>query len=455
MTPIPLRSAILSSAILLSVLGAAPSSQGSEDGNNKTLTAATVPAADRPVPVPVVVSGRESGGWGYIDRAGAWVVPPVLEWAARFREGEALVQVDLERVRITDTKTFEVAESEGVKRWRAGKRSTPPRNNQYCFIDTTGKVVAGPFQCDNQYVCELSESFAVVQHSAGISILYTQSFGYIDRTGKWLIQPQWPEAHAFSGGLARVIVKGTNRGRAGITNRGGYGYVDATGKLAISDQFEDARDFSEGFAAVKIKGQWGYIDKTGAVMIQPQFHAAEPFSNGLAAVWDKFPGGAMGYIDKTGELVVPCRYNTAWEFSEGLARVAMDAAGAPSKCGFIDKSGAEVIPLKYEFAGDFSCGLAFICLGGKYGYVNKAGKEVTPPEYARAWPLCEGLGRFRLDTAKGPRYGYVDTSGAVSIPATFLDAEDFHDGLARVEMAEGAACIDPAGRIVWREKDSK
>jgi len=444
--------------MLLAILGATACSQGAAASTATTAAAPPPLAATGPMPVPVIVSGRESGGWGYIDQAGVWVVPPLLEWADRFHEGEALVQVDLEWVRITDDKKFEAAESDGVKRWREGKRSTPPQDRKACLVDVTGKVVAGPFHCDNLYGniqlagCALSEGFAVVQQNAGTFIFFTEAFGYMDRTGKWLVKPNWPEAHAFREGLARVITKGTNRGRAGITGRGGYGYIDPTGKLAIPDQFEDAGDFSEGLAAAKIKGQWGYIDKTGAVKIQPQFYWAACFSEGLAAVQDKFPGGKEGYIDKTGAIVVPCRYDTACPFSEGLARVVVyAAAGAPSKCGFIDKSGAEVLPLKYEFAGDFSSGLAFVCAGGKYGYVDRTGKEVTPLQYASAWSLSERLGRFKADTASGPRYGYIDMTGAVKIPATFLNAEDFQDGLARVQTAGGAACIDTAGRMVWQE----
>ena len=41
------------------------------------------------------------------------------------------------------------------------------------------------------------------------------------------------------------------------------GYIDKTGKIAINPQFDDAWDFSEGLAPVKTGDKYGYIDKTG------------------------------------------------------------------------------------------------------------------------------------------------------------------------------------------------
>lgn len=39
-----------------------------------------------------------------------------------------------------------------------------------------------------------------------------------------------------------------------------YGYIDKTGKIVINYQFDGAGRFSEGLARVKIDNKWGYID---------------------------------------------------------------------------------------------------------------------------------------------------------------------------------------------------
>src|SRR5215467_13059918 len=70
---------------------------------------------------------------------------------------------------------------------------------------------------------------------------------------------------------------------------GKFGYIDKTGRVTIPPQFDSASRFSEGLAAVgvgddTIKRKWGYIDQTGRFAIKPRFSKADDFSNGLALV---------------------------------------------------------------------------------------------------------------------------------------------------------------------------
>ena len=58
------------------------------------------------------------------------------------------------------------------------------------------------------------------------------------------------------------------------------GYVDATGKIVVNPQFESAALFSGGLAAVELAGRYGYINPEGSYAINPQFDAAGPFAEG-------------------------------------------------------------------------------------------------------------------------------------------------------------------------------
>jgi hypothetical protein len=83
-----------------------------------------------------------------------------------------------------------------------------------------------------------------------------------------------------------------------------WGYIDKTGKTVINPQFYTATDFSEGLATVNTGSLCGYIDKTGTMVISPQFDAANDFSDGLARVWIRSENtGKTGYIDHTGAYV--------------------------------------------------------------------------------------------------------------------------------------------------------
>ena len=63
-----------------------------------------------------------------------------------------------------------------------------------------------------------------------------------------------------------------------------YGFIDKSGKVVIEPQFDNVSAFSEGLAKVEKDDKWGFIDKNGKVVVEPQFDDAEPFSEGLAKV---------------------------------------------------------------------------------------------------------------------------------------------------------------------------
>jgi hypothetical protein len=62
------------------------------------------------------------------------------------------------------------------------------------------------------------------------------------------------------------------------------GYIDKTGKLAINPQFSNSGlnlcAFSESLARVKVGEKIGFIDKAGKIVINPQFEGASPFFDG-------------------------------------------------------------------------------------------------------------------------------------------------------------------------------
>lgn len=288
--------------------------------------------------------------------------------------------------------------------------------------------------------------------------------GYIDKTGKIVIEPKWGGASNFSEGLAVVA-----------THENGYqeGYIDETGKVVIKPQYVMARDFSEGLAAVGFgeftmhgggKHTTGFIDKSGKLIIAAKFYGASDFSEGLAAVNrdEKY-----GFIDRSGEIVIPMQFDEAWGFSEGLACVKIG-----NKFGFIDKTGKLVIKAKYSLPATFREGLANVIIGGKtnsgYGgyynftgkveFIDKKGKTLIrlPQKAVSASNFSEGLAVVGVKGEKDYTYnGYINKSGTFVIKPQFSTAQDFSNGLATVILnpnfgfsKEGFAYIDKEGKIV-------
>ena len=320
------------------------------------------------------------------------------------------------------------------------------------------------------------------------AVMIGEKWGFIDKTGKEVVPPKYDEVGDFHDGLAVVIVGDYYRVVKAAFAKGGvidsrtwvytweYGFIDKTGKEVVPPQYRDAEDFCDGLARVLVgdreTGKWGFIDKTGKEAVPPQYDWAEDFQDGLAMVfvgdtnmnWGDFGivcGGKFGFIDRTGKEVLPIEYDKVGEFHEGMASVIKDG-----KLGFVDETGAVVIPLTYEVDWPphvawnlevmpfFSEGLAAIWDGdiesGPYGYIDRDGNVVIPFDYDYAAPFSEGLayvtkgGVLAQDDYRNIKYGqfgFIDKTGEMVVPLVYdcdywdwgiISTECFRDGFATV-----------------------
>ena len=69
-----------------------------------------------------------------------------------------------------------------------------------------------------------------------------------------------------------------------VVQQNKWGYINKAGEIIINPQFDGAGEFSEGVAGITISGKMGYIDKTGKIIINPQFESAGEFIDGLARI---------------------------------------------------------------------------------------------------------------------------------------------------------------------------
>jgi hypothetical protein len=66
------------------------------------------------------------------------------------------------------------------------------------------------------------------------------------------VNPRFDAATPFDFGIAEV--------RIGDEKTGKWGYIDHTGKFLANPQFDEAHAFTDdGLARVEIAGKWGYI----------------------------------------------------------------------------------------------------------------------------------------------------------------------------------------------------
>jgi hypothetical protein len=165
----------------------------------------------------------------------------------------------------------------------------------YGFINKKGATVI-PFKYD--VALNFSECLAPVWIKG--------KAGLINTKGKTIFTPQYDSIGNFSEGLATFEV---GKPTPSILNAEKkwelapvkYGYIDRTGKIVIQPKFSYGNKFYQGRAAVKTSsGTWGYIDQTGKFVGKAQFDFAFPFRNGLAVAITK---DGWGYVDRQSRFV--------------------------------------------------------------------------------------------------------------------------------------------------------
>jgi hypothetical protein len=222
------------------------------------------------------------------------------------------------------------------------------------------------------------------------------------------------------------------------SSAGKWGYQDKSGTFIVPPQFDRAERFSEGLAVVQLKDKFGYIDPNGRLVIPVKFAHVEPFSEGLALVyttWGMNILGAQegytffvraGYIDHSGKFVIKPRYvENAHSFSQGLAafKAGTNYSYGKAKWGYLDKEGKWAIKPQFDTAGNFAEGLAPVAV-----FLDKKSNR--------------------------EKWGYIDQAGKLQIPAEFDDAREFKQGIARVFLAEKDPKFEhmrhPHGQWGWR-----
>jgi WG containing repeat len=289
---------------------------------------------------------------------------------------------------------------------------------------------------------------------------------------------------------------------------GKKGFVDATGKVIVDPKYKWAESFYHGLAPVREdKGMpWRLIDKQGNVKytlpidITPSINncffgvskddflsvrkgpqdTAQDYLSGVAGLFDLakmqfFPTGEFGvinepseglslitgmdghkdgYVDSTGRAVIAPQFESASSFSESLAAVVKDR-----RRGYIDHSGKMVfqLPIECSDAESFHEGLAAVAMGGegdaskswkifkgaKWGFVDKTGKLVIPATFyvdrnggGSGPAFCDGLANVAVGDELTRKYGFIDKSGRWKIEPQFKQASAFENGFATVTIGD-------------------
>lgn len=321
--------------------------------------------------------------------------------------------------------------------------------------------------------------------------LYSESslYGYINRSGEIIIEPQFAYATQFSEGLAFVE-----------TTEGITGYIDIGGDFAftlittadipifmglVGDRFQDG-------VAVIMDSKYYLINRQGE-KISDDYGALHGLRENYCAYSNQTRSMYTGhkevysFLNSQGEPATEQEFAFADNFSNGYAAVAiLNYAGTemfnPDKdrlWGVINGEFELVIDYQYDNMGLYTEGLIPVRKDGKWGYINLKNETVIPfifddaidsnsTGYTFWWP---NLSRFSYgwdfydpyrqpqqfghhfsdglaSVYKDGKWGYINPRGEVIIPFDYDAVRPFSDGLAAVSRNGKWGFINTSGEII-------
>lgn len=209
--------------------------------------------------------------WGYINKSGKEVIPPIYDEAEDFnselavvkqnglagginKQNKVVIPFKQENSSITfngnliNVRNF-VNDYEHCTIFdKSGKELLSLKGN-YTKIGDFSEGIAAVYKEEEKYFINLkgnklfnftSRDYALFKDSL-IAIQYRGFWGFMDKTGKFIIEPQYELASSFSEGLAKVLLEDQR-----------VGFIDKKGNLVftINDSFALVSDIKNGYAII-------------------------------------------------------------------------------------------------------------------------------------------------------------------------------------------------------------
>jgi len=333
------------------------------------------------------------------------------------------------------------------------------------YVDATGKMVINP-QFDNAL------AFNSKTHVAPVVV--GGKWGLIDREGKYVVNPQFDDMN-INGPNNNIIV----------TLAGKQGTIDSTGKFVINPQFDSIGIFdTDGYSVAQVGKKYGVIDATGKYILSPEY-------DDITADWASFRDGHLkildgpllvsqqgkyGFVDKSGKLVIQPQFSAAAPFdASGLAAAAIEEVDTDAFERTRNQNADAVTGLIRERLWQFVLGdirrdglrLSFdvnnytmteqirvwLIQNVKQGQWNVASNEARDAQgfVTKASIVLTQI----LEAPKRNKYGYIDRTGKFVISPQFADAGSFTgSNLAPVRIGTAFGYVDTKGKVAinpqWR-----
>lgn len=388
-----------------------------------------------------VVLAKKGTQYGYIDLTGKWLFEKPASVYILYGSHYGMINcvvnskygfLDLKgnEVIITHYDYADQFESNGLAK-AGNKKPGSYYVYQYGFVDKSGKEVI-PVKYDS--IGTFSNGLVYVKD------LETNRYGYMNKTGAWVIKPVYLKAETFDDlGGAWVMMTDAK-----------YHYINRAGKdLGVFNE-NDYKNFNKDGYAVVENAEYPYvlIDKTGKVITKIEdCDGIYNYSEGIAGYKCK-SNGLYGFVDYNGKKVIPCEYTGFTGFHEGVSKVSKTINNA-TKSGYINNKGAIILPVEYDNVSAFRDGWGLIKKDSDYFFVDKAGNLKAPPrKYNNLYEFRSG---FALGIIKGTdkinTYYYINTQLKEEFSIEAEQAYSFWESVAVVYKDNLYSLINKKGEM--------
>lgn len=296
---------------------------------------------------------------GFIDKSGKLIIPMQYAQATIFSEGIAFVKekddADVIAINTEGEEVFRLAGACNARRFSEGLAA---------FLDDEKRL-----------------------------------WGFVDKKGKIVIEPQYRAVGDFSCGLAAASTIGRGKTMAEMNSdlRFAYGFIDIKGNMVIEQQFDyqgeyhenlgRARFTADGYHIVSTRSGRGVINKKGEFVIPPmECYFMQTDKGGFVVhFWEKELRNTRAvYMDAKGKTLID-GFVRLYPFNGGKYTVAMPSGS--KKFVIINRSGKTVVELEFPavgFMASFIDGMAVAQNGGAAGagesIINEKGEKIIDEE---------------------------------------------------------------------------
>lgn len=326
---------------------------------------------------PAFVKNGDKTLWGFIDSKGSFVIQPVYETVMNIQENGITQVIRGGKAGLLDNQGNEILNTEYnfIYDFSEGIAVAEKADGGYCIINEEGKTL---FESQD-FIGEFHDGIAPVAHKIDDT---TVLYGYIDKTGKTIIEPKYESASSFDGGRA-VVKVGENE----------YALIDKTGSTVINLQYKNVFDLSEGILTYYDSNDMkGYLKTDGQKITNADFTYTEAFKDGFAIVGVSSGDNntKYGVIGKDGRYIISPIYSSVRYIGGEMFAVSTDALypfqDTLVKKAILNKEGQKITDFKYYDIGEYRDGMLSVSEEKSTYIINNKGEKVENQ------PVVDGCG---------------------------------------------------------------